>query len=91
MDTTKYAHPWTQDQALTDDGYDANRCQKYRNNPDNQERASFLIATPQTGIDSILATFSLMGLGFAVVRPVADIRAAVEQAGFEFKGVKGAE
>lgn len=41
------------------------------------ERASkgavgaFLIATPQTGIDSILATFSLLGLGFAVVRPVA--------------------
>lgn len=33
--------------------------------------ASFLIATPQTGIDSILATYSLMGLGFAVVRPVA--------------------
>ena len=33
--------------------------------------ASFLIATPQTGIDSILATFSLMGLGFAVMRPVA--------------------
>ena len=33
--------------------------------------ASFLIATPQTGIDSILATFSLMGLGFAVLRPVA--------------------
>lgn len=33
--------------------------------------ASFLIATPQTGIDSILATFSLMGLGFAVVRPSA--------------------
>ena len=33
--------------------------------------ASFLIATPQTGIDSILATFSIMGLGFAIVRPVA--------------------
>ena len=33
--------------------------------------ASFLIATPQTGIDSILATFSLMGLGFALVRPAA--------------------
>lgn len=33
--------------------------------------ASFLIATPQTGIDSILATYSLMGLGFAVMRPVA--------------------
>ena len=33
--------------------------------------ASFLIATPQTGIDSILATYSLLGLGFAVIRPVA--------------------
>ena len=33
--------------------------------------ASFLISTPQTGIDSILATFSLMGLGFAIIRPVA--------------------
>ena len=33
--------------------------------------ASFLIATPQTGVDSILATFSLLGLGFAIVRPVA--------------------
>lgn len=33
--------------------------------------ASFLIATPQTGIDSILATFSMMGLGFALLRPAA--------------------
>ena len=33
--------------------------------------ASFLIATPQTGIDSILATFSLLGLGFTIIRPVA--------------------
>ena len=33
--------------------------------------ASFLIATPQTGIDSILATFSMMGLGFAIIRPTA--------------------
>ncbi len=32
---------------------------------------SFLIATPQTGIDSILATFSLMGLPFAIIRPIA--------------------
>ena len=31
---------------------------------------SFLIATPQTGVDSIVATFSLMGLPFAVIRPV---------------------
>ena len=33
--------------------------------------ASFLIATPKTGIDSILATFSVLGLGFAIIRPVA--------------------
>ena len=32
---------------------------------------SFLIATPQTGIDSIAATYALMGLPFAVLRPVA--------------------
>ncbi|MBR7096133.1 MAG: permease, partial [Alistipes sp.] len=32
---------------------------------------SFLIATPQTGVDSIIATYSLLGLPFALVRPVA--------------------
>lgn len=32
---------------------------------------SFLIATPQTGVDSIFATYSLMGLPFAIVRPLA--------------------
>lgn len=32
---------------------------------------SFLIATPQTGVDSIFATYSLMGLPFALLRPVA--------------------
>lgn len=31
---------------------------------------SFLIATPQTGIDSIIATYSLMGLPFAILRPL---------------------
>ncbi|MBP3552064.1 MAG: permease [Bacteroidaceae bacterium] len=34
---------------------------------------SFLIATPQTGIDSIIATYSLMGLPFALMRPLAAI------------------
>ncbi len=38
---------------------------------------SFLIATPQTGVDSIFATYSLMGLPFAVVRPVAALFTAV--------------
>ena len=32
--------------------------------------ASFLIATPQTGVDSIIATYSLMGLPFAIARPI---------------------
>ena len=31
--------------------------------------ASFLIATPQTGVDSIAATYSLMGLPFAIDAP----------------------
>lgn len=39
--------------------------------------ASFLIATPQTGVDSIMATFSLMGLPFAVIRPIAALFTAV--------------
>ena len=38
---------------------------------------SFLIATPQTGVDSILATYSLMGLPFAVIRPVAALFTAL--------------
>ncbi len=33
--------------------------------------AAFLISTPQTGIDSILATYALMGPVFAIARPVA--------------------
>lgn len=33
--------------------------------------SSFLIATPQTGVDSIAATYSLLGPAFAVIRPVA--------------------
>ena len=32
---------------------------------------SFLISTPATGVDSILATYSLLGGPFAVLRPVA--------------------
>lgn len=31
---------------------------------------SFLISTPQTGVDNILATYSLLGLPFAIARPV---------------------
>ena len=38
---------------------------------------SFLIATPQTGIDSIMATYGLMGLPFAIVRPLAALATAL--------------
>lgn len=38
---------------------------------------SFLIATPQTGIDSIIATYSLMGLPFALIRPVVALATAL--------------
>ncbi|MCQ2282626.1 MAG: permease [Bacteroidales bacterium] len=38
---------------------------------------SFLIATPQTGVDSILATYGLLGLPFAIVRPVAALVTAL--------------
>lgn len=38
---------------------------------------SFLIATPQTGIDSIVATYSLMGLPFAIIRPIVAFVTAI--------------
>lgn len=38
---------------------------------------SFLIATPQTGVDSIIATYSLMGFPFAIVRPLAALCTAL--------------
>lgn len=37
----------------------------------NAAATSFLIATPQTGVDSIAATWSLLGPAMAVIRPVA--------------------
>ena len=38
---------------------------------------SFLIATPQPGVDSIIATSSLMGLPFAIIRPIVALVTAV--------------
>ena len=49
-----------------------------RNNGASRASAtSFLIATPQTGVDSIAATYSLLGLGFAIIRPVAALVTAL--------------
>lgn len=49
----------------------------YREGASKGATVSFLIATPQTGVDSIIATYSLMGLPFAILRPVAALFTAL--------------
>jgi len=41
----------------------------YRNGASRGSTVSFLISTPQTGVDSILVTYSMLGLPFALIRP----------------------
>lgn len=41
----------------------------YKNGASRGSTVSFLISTPQTGIDSILVTYSMLGLPFALIRP----------------------
>ncbi len=48
-----------------------------RNGASKAATTSFLVATPQTGVDSISATWSLLGPAFAIVRPVAALVTAV--------------
>lgn len=48
-----------------------------RNGASEAASTSFLIATPQTGVDSISATWSLLGPAFAILRPVAALLTAV--------------
>ncbi|MCM1005895.1 MAG: SO_0444 family Cu/Zn efflux transporter [Prevotella sp.] len=38
---------------------------------------SFLVATPQTGVDSIAATYSMLGSAFAIIRPIAALITAL--------------
>lgn len=42
----------------------------YKNGVSKASTISFLISTPQTGVDSILVTYSLLGLPFAILRPL---------------------
>jgi hypothetical protein len=42
----------------------------YKNGASKGSAVSFLISTPQTGVDSILITYSMLGLPMAVVRPI---------------------
>lgn len=48
---------------------------------------SFLISTPQTGVDSIFATYSLLGLPFAIARPIVALITAI--AGGKLVGTLG--
>lgn len=48
-----------------------------RNGASKAASTSFLVATPQTGVDSIAATWSLLGPAFAVIRPVAALVTAL--------------
>ncbi|MBN2772912.1 MAG: SO_0444 family Cu/Zn efflux transporter [Prolixibacteraceae bacterium] len=41
----------------------------YKNGASKGATNSFLISTPQTGVDSILATYSMLGWPFALLRP----------------------
>lgn len=43
----------------------------HKNGASKGASISFLISTPQTGVDSIMVTYSMMGLPFAIVRPIA--------------------
>lgn len=48
-----------------------------RNGASKAASTSFLIATPQTGVDSIAATWAMLGPAFAIIRPVAALVTAV--------------
>jgi uncharacterized membrane protein YraQ (UPF0718 family)/copper chaperone CopZ len=42
----------------------------YKNGASKGSSVSFLISTPQTGPDSIMVTYSMLGLPFAIIRPI---------------------
>lgn len=49
----------------------------YKNGASKGAANSFLISTPQTGIDSIFATYSMLGWPFALLRPVVALATGV--------------
>lgn len=49
----------------------------YREGASKGATVSFLISTPQTGVDSILATASVIGIPFAIIRPVVAFITAI--------------
>jgi uncharacterized membrane protein YraQ (UPF0718 family)/copper chaperone CopZ len=49
----------------------------HRNGASKGSSVSFLISTPQTGVDSILVTYSMIGLPFALIRPIVALLTGV--------------
>ncbi len=49
----------------------------YRNGASRGSSISFLISTPQTGVDSILATYAMLGLPLAIIRPVVALSTGI--------------
>ncbi len=49
----------------------------FRNGASRGSTNSFLISTPQTGIDSILVTYSMLGLPFAIIRPIVALTTGI--------------
>ncbi|MFW6062130.1 MAG: SO_0444 family Cu/Zn efflux transporter, partial [Planctomycetota bacterium] len=49
----------------------------YRHGAGRGATTAFLISTPQTGVDSILVTFSLLGPAFAIFRPFISLASGV--------------
>lgn len=60
-----------------------------KNGASEAASTSFLISTPQTGVDSIAATYSLLGLPFAIIRPIAAFITAI--LGGKLVGIFGAK
>ena len=42
----------------------------YKNGASKGSSVSFLISTPQTGVDTFMVTYSLLGLPLAILRPI---------------------
>ena len=60
----------------------------YKNGASKGAAVSFLISTPQTGVDSIMVTYSMMGLPFAIVRPIVALLTGVFGGAIANKGTE---
>lgn len=49
----------------------------YKNGASRGSTVSFLVSTPQTGVDSIIATYAMLGLPLAIMRPVIALLSGV--------------